>query len=134
LKLRQQLNQQKQQGPCPAGQIVGPNGKCTPHTVSDIRLKRDIEYVETLGNGLKLYSFRYFWSDVVQVGVMAQDLLLDPSHRDAVHLQTSGYYAVDYSSLGMKMVTLDEWKSQGVASVLLKSPRHRLGVLWLEKQ
>ncbi len=128
LKLRQQLQQQKQQGPCPAGQIVGQDGKCTPHTISDIRLKRDIAHVETLGNGLKLYSFRYLWSDESHVGVMAQDLLLDPAHRDAVVLQTSGYYAVDYAMLGLKMVTLDEWKYQGEGSVLLNTPDHTTGV------
>ncbi len=37
---------------------------------SDIRLKRDIEALGTLANGLPLYRFKYLWSDTDMVGVM----------------------------------------------------------------
>jgi len=74
-----------------------------------MRLKRDITYITTLDNGLKLYSFKYLWEDKTYVGVMAQDLLEDGSYRDAVVTNKSGFYAVKYSLLGLKMVTLEEW-------------------------
>ena len=74
-----------------------------------MRLKRDIVELVTLGNGIKLYSFRYLWEDTVYVGVMAQDLLEHESYRDAVVMQQSGFYAVHYEMLGLKMITLEEW-------------------------
>jgi len=77
--------------------------------VSDIRLKRDITHITTLDNGLKLYSFKYLWEDTTYVGVMAQDLLEDESYRDAVVTKKSGFYAVKYNLLGLRMTTLEEW-------------------------
>jgi hypothetical protein len=76
---------------------------------SDMRLKRDIVKLVTLENGIKLYSFRYLWEDTVYVGVMAQDLLEHESYKDAVVMQQSGFYAVHYEMLGLKMITLEEW-------------------------
>jgi len=76
---------------------------------SDIRLKRDITHITTLDNGLKLYSFKYLWEDTTNVGVMAQDLLEDESYRDAVVTKKSGFYAVKYSFLGLRMTRPKEW-------------------------
>src|SRR5215217_6548794 len=42
--------------------------------VSDIRLKRDITPLMQLNNGLRLYRYRYLWSDEAYVGVMAQEV------------------------------------------------------------
>jgi hypothetical protein len=81
-----------------------------PPPDSDIRLKRDIESLVALENGIKLYSFKYLWDDTVYVGVMAQDLLEHGIYQDAVVKKQSGFYAVHYEMLGLKMVTLDEWK------------------------
>jgi hypothetical protein len=78
--------------------------------LSDKRLKTDIVYLATLDNGLRLYAFKYLWSNQVYVGVMAQDLLRDPAHSDKVVLIPGNYYAVDYDALGLKMITLDEWR------------------------
>lgn len=64
---------------------------------SDIRLKKDIL---PMGSkfGLPWYGFRYIWEDnssPLNYGVMAQDLLdLKP---EAVSVDESGYYKVDYS-------------------------------------
>lgn len=77
--------------------------------VSDIRLKRDIKLVATRADGLKLYSFRYLWDDTAYVGVMAQNLLADPTRADAVLLDKSGYYVVDYRELGLTMEPPKEW-------------------------
>jgi hypothetical protein len=94
---------------------------------SDIRLKRDVSHVATLANGIKLYSFRYLWSETVHVGVMAQDLLADPAWREAVVLEPDGFYAVDYARLGLRMATLAEWQAQGLASVELNAAHRDVG-------
>ena len=68
---------------------------------SDERLKRDIRPVDTLPNGLQLYSFRYWNDDRTFVGVVAQDLLADERFRHAVIEDESGYYMVDLAALGL---------------------------------
>jgi hypothetical protein len=69
--------------------------------ISDIRLKTGIEKVGVAANGLPIYNFRYLWSDAVYRGVMAQDVL--KAYPEAVHTMPSGYMAVDYGVLGMRM-------------------------------
>ena len=77
---------------------------------SDIRLKRDIAEVGQLPNGLKLYSFKYLWSDIEYVGVMAQDVL--KVAPEAVITGKDGYYRVRYDLLGTSMKTLEEWQQE----------------------
>jgi len=79
---------------------------------SDQRLKRDIHQLTTMPNSIKLYSFKYLWSDDVYVGVMAQDLLSNPQWKDAVITSNTGYYSVDYSKLGTHMMTLEQYQLQ----------------------
>jgi hypothetical protein len=69
--------------------------------LSDIRLKTDIARVGIAANGLPLYNFRYFWSDDVYQGVMAQDVL--KVFPEAVSTMPGGYMAVRYDMLGMRM-------------------------------
>lgn len=78
-----------------------------PVPPSDRRLKRHIQYLETV-NAIRLYSFQYLWSDQVYVGVMAQDLI--ESHPEALEKDMFGYYRVDYTKLGLRMMTLSEWQ------------------------
>lgn len=85
---------------------------------SDRRLKRDIILLATLENGMKLYSFRYIWSDTVYVGLMAQDLLLHREWRAAVVRLPNGFYVVNYAALGLRMTTLEEWSRAGLAAVV----------------
>ncbi len=64
---------------------------------SDIRLKRDIVKVGERQDGLGVYLFRYLWSPVVHLGVMAQEVLkVKPA---AVLIMPNGFYAVDYGQL-----------------------------------
>jgi hypothetical protein len=63
--------------PCYTGSVGG-------GFVSDLRLKHDIHPVDTLPNGLQLYSFRYWNDDRTFVSVMAQDLLEDERFSHAV--------------------------------------------------
>ena len=79
-------------------------------TVSDQRLKRDITPIALTSNGIQLYSFKYLWSDEVHVGVMAQDLLSNAQWKDAVITSNTGYYKVDYSKLGLEMMTLGQYQ------------------------
>ncbi|MFW2391079.1 MAG: tail fiber domain-containing protein, partial [Methyloceanibacter sp.] len=88
---------------------------------SDARLKTDVTLVATLENGIRLYSFRYLWSDARYIGVMAQDLLNDPALRNAVTQEPNGFYVVDYARLGLRMATLAQWQAQGLASVELRA-------------
>ena len=79
-------------------------GSGSGYSASDARLKRDVAYVTTLENGIRLYSFRYRNDERRFVGVMAQDLLTDARFRDAVKTDTSGYYVVDLEALGLGIV------------------------------
>lgn len=65
--------------------------------MSDRRLKRDIEQIGTLDNGLPVYSYRYIWGRKRHVGVMAQDVIR--AGIDAVIRHWSGFYMVDYGKL-----------------------------------
>lgn len=102
---------------CPTGYTLS-GSSCFP-IPSDRRLKRSIRLLAKLNNGIKIYAFKYLWSDIVYVGVMAQDLLQHKEWRHAVTIKANGFYAVDYAMLGLKMATLNEWKEQGLASVEL---------------
>ena len=66
-------------------------------TFSDRRLKRDIHRLGTRSDGLGVYLYRYLWSPVQYVGVMAQEVLkVKPS---AVVIMPNGYYGVNYGEL-----------------------------------
>ncbi len=70
-------------------------------TVSDRRLKRDIEQVGTHASGIGIFQFKYLWSDTPYVGVMAQDVL--ERIPEAVSVGPGDFMAVDYAALGMTM-------------------------------
>ena len=90
---------------------------CNNPAPSDRRLKRSIHLLAKLHNGMKIYAFKYLWSDVVYVGVMAQDLLQNPTWKDAVIIKANGFYAVNYATLGLKMTTFAQWKKDGIKSI-----------------
>jgi hypothetical protein len=103
------------------GSLVNNTCQYTVIAPSDRRLKRDIHHLATLKNGMKIYSFKYLASDKVYVGIMAQDLLKNPSWKKAVIQQTNGFYSVNYAILGLKMTTFAEWKSNGLVSIQLRN-------------
>jgi hypothetical protein len=76
-------------------------------TLSDWRSKRNIVAVGGLGNGLSLYRFQYFCSDQVFVGVLAQEVVKIVT--EAVKTHGDGYMRVNYSRLGLKLLTWEEW-------------------------
>jgi hypothetical protein len=79
----------------------------TTAVFSDIRLKRDIEFIGRLENRLRLYRYRYLWSDTEYVGVMAQEVAAVVP--DAVVRGRNGYLHVDYGRLGLNFMTWEEW-------------------------
>src|SRR6516165_869382 len=87
--------------------VININNLCGPPVVSDVRLKRDIELLGRLPDGIGLYSYRYVWSDQVYVGVMAQDVAV--TRPDAVMKGSDGFLRVDYARLGIRLETWDEW-------------------------
>jgi hypothetical protein len=113
----------------PAHAAASPKTTTPPTTQgppSDIRLKRDIEPVGRLDNGLTLYRFRYRWSDEVFVGVMAQEVLsIEP---DAVIVGEDGFYRVDYARLGIRMMEWDAWVASRVDEVALANATWRTSV------
>jgi outer membrane immunogenic protein len=85
--------------------------------VSDRRLKRDVTVVAVLDSGLRLYRYRYLWSDTVYVGVMAQEVAL--IRPDAVvQGKLDDYLRVDYRRLGLHMMTLPEWQALNKGAAL----------------
>jgi hypothetical protein len=92
---------------CPPGQIATSGGCIVNLFPSDVRLKRDIEPLRRLDNGLILYRYRYLWSDTAYVGVMAQDVA--KVVPDAVIQAPDGYLRVLYDRLGLKMQTWQSW-------------------------
>jgi outer membrane immunogenic protein len=78
-----------------------------PPVPSDVRLKRNVTLLARLDDGLGLYRYRYLWSDTVYVGVMAQEVAF--VHPDAVIGGPDGYLRVNYSRLGLKLMTETEW-------------------------
>ena len=92
---------------------TGGNGGAGSSAVpSDQRLKRDVTYIGKTDAGIKLYSFKYLWSDQVFVGVMAQDLLANPDWKNAVITSENGFYSVNYASLGLEMMTMEQYHQQ----------------------
>ena len=71
--------------------------------LSDIRLKKNVEFIGQNDNGFNIY--RWDWNDKANelgeygssVGVIAQELLAD--HSSKVHVDSSGYYAVNYTGI-----------------------------------
>ena len=64
---------------------------------SDVRLKKDINYLFTMNNGVPIYTFKYKWSDDVSIGTMAQDI--EDMIPEAVSTHSSGYKMVNYSKV-----------------------------------
>jgi len=78
---------------------------------SDRRLKTDIVALGETEDGVKLYSWKYKSDQVtIWVGVMAQDL--EATHPEALVTGTDGFYRVNYSDLGVQMMTLEQWNAR----------------------
>jgi len=95
------------------------SGYTCDNSISDRRLKNSIHAIAKLASGLKIYSFKYNWSNETYVGVMAQDLLNNKVWKKSVVTMPNGFYGVNYTSLGLKMTTLNNWNKEGLNSIQL---------------
>lgn len=73
------------------GGLFGLGGQLLGGVFSDRRLKHDIKRIGTTDGGTPIYTFKYKGSEVVHMGVMAQDV------PDAQIKDTTGYLRVDYA-------------------------------------
>jgi hypothetical protein len=64
--------------------------------------------LKTLDNGLNLYRFSYLWDDTVYVGLMAEEV--ESLYPNAVVRGPADLLGVIYESLGMQLLTWDDWK------------------------
>jgi hypothetical protein len=88
-------------GPSPlssATSMIGTIAQAAPMIMSlfgsDRRMKKDIERIGVLPNGLPVYSFRYVWSAEPHVGLMADEV--EAVFPDAVFDHPTGFKMVDY--------------------------------------
>lgn len=79
------------------GNLIGAGGTLgAAYLLSDRSLKTGIKKIGKLRDGINIYSFRYKWSDVPMVGVIAQEVAnVIPQAVKKV----GEYLAVDYSKL-----------------------------------
>jgi hypothetical protein len=77
--------------------------------VSDVRLKRNISFIGKLINGLNVYKYRYLWSDIFYVGVMAQEV--QKIIPDAVVYGADGYMKVNYGKVGVPFLTWNQFQN-----------------------
>ena len=50
-----------------------------------------------MDNGVPIYTFKYKWSDDVNIGTMAQDI--EDMIPEAISINSAGYKMVDYSKV-----------------------------------
>jgi len=81
--------------------------------LAGLRGEDSIAELDETENGIKLYSWKYK-SDLANtwVGVMAQDL--ETSHPEALVTGSDGFYRVNYSRLGVSMMTLEQWNARNL--------------------
>ena len=72
---------------------------------SDRRLKENLIFLQ-YEHSLKIYQYNYINDkDTIYKGIMAQDLI-GTKYEDALHLDTNGYYKVNYNKLPIKLIKL----------------------------
>ncbi len=82
--------------------IPGVGGNANPfNAFSDIRLKEKIEKTGKSPSGIPTYEFNYIGDNNRYSGVMAQDLI--EMNIDAVSMDDSGFYTVNYNNIDVDM-------------------------------
>jgi hypothetical protein len=83
------------------GKVKMPGSGFMGNLFSDIRLKENITNTGISKSGIPTYEFNYIGCSNRYSGAMAQDLLsINP---DAVSLDSSGYYKVNYDNIDVDM-------------------------------
>lgn len=87
--------------PSPFGQITGAlQAGAALYSLSDIRLKEDINLIGKSPNGINIYSFKYKFSPQKYQGVMAHQVPY------AASVDENGYLFVDYSKIDVEFKEL----------------------------
>ena len=78
-----------------------PNNPCrcsggTCYCYSDRRLKRNIQKIGQLENGLNVYTFNYIWDNTLTIGVMADEVR---EIKPEAVITINGFDLVDYSEI-----------------------------------
>lgn len=97
--LRRSEMEQEAAGAAGLGQLLGVIGSAAI-TKSDRRLKKNVQKVATLAHGIGVWVFNYLWEPEGaprRVGYMADEV--QPVFPEAVHVDPSGFLAVDYSKV-----------------------------------
>ena len=64
-------------------------------------------------DGIKLYGWKYKSDQVTMwIGTMAQDL--ETTYLQALVTGADGFYRVNYSKLGVRMMTLEQWNARNL--------------------
>ena len=79
------------------GSALGAGGLAYGLKSSDRRLKREIKRIGEHPLGIGVYSYKYIWNDIPQVGVMADEVEL--VRPEAVITGADGFKMVDYGAL-----------------------------------
>lgn len=85
-----------QQGQSTLGGLFSAGASLIP-LLSDRRAKRDIKRIGKTDTGIPIYQFRYKHGGPVQIGYMAQDLLV--TNPEAVSVGPDGLFRVDYGQV-----------------------------------
>jgi hypothetical protein len=98
---KSQRAQQMQGVMAGGGSGWGGIGNAVGGMFSDIRLKEKIEKTGKSPSGIPTYEFNYIGDNNRYSGVMAQDLI--EMNIDAVSMDDSGFYKVDYNNIDVDM-------------------------------
>jgi hypothetical protein len=79
------------------GSALGAGGLAYGLKTSDRRLKREIKRIGEHALGIGVYSYKYIWDNIPQVGVMADEVEL--VRPEAVITGADGFKMVDYGAL-----------------------------------
>ncbi len=83
---------------------------------SEYRIKRNIEKITTLEDGLNLYRFQYRSEPNIYVGFMANDLARHQKYKHFVVDMGAGNYTIHYEKLGFQPITYKEWQISGMSA------------------
>ena len=78
------------------------------------KIKRNIKKIDTLENGLNIYSFQYKSEPTTYVGFLAHDIAEHEKYKHLVIKMSEGVYAIHYEKLGFHPITLQTWQQAGI--------------------
>lgn len=78
------------------------------------KIKRNIKKIDTLENGLNIYSFQYQSEPTTYVGFLAHDIAQHEKYKHLVIKMSEGVYTIHYEKLGFHPITLQTWQQDGI--------------------